>query len=133
MRVAIESLRTGETYSYRWRGALPNMAFLRVEVGRHEVRTTAACRTNTRTWVETVRVKEKTAQRTVSQGEWRRIKRGMSADRVRQIVGYAGEGYRYGYGGLSRRRYDMMRFWRWSIVEYRHGRVVSKWWNVAHD
>ena len=87
----------------------------------------------TRNWVETVQVKEKTAQRIVSWDEWRRIKRGMTVDRLRQIVGYSGPVYRYGYGGLSNRRYDMMAFWRFSIVEYRDGRVVSKLWNAAHD
>ena len=133
VKVAIESLHTGETYNYRWRGALPNMAFPRVEVGRYEVRTTGTCGTTTKTWVETVRVREKTPERTVSRAEWRRIKRGMTVERVRQIIGYNGEVYRYGYGGRTSHRYDMMPFWRFSIVEYRNGRVVSKMWNVDHD
>ena len=64
--VVIVSLRSGETFNYRWRGALPSMAFPRVEVGRYAVRTAGICGTTTRTWVETVRVKEKTPERTVS-------------------------------------------------------------------
>ena len=133
VRVAIESLRTGKTFNYRWHGALPNMAFPRVEVGRYEVRTKATCGTTTKTWDEVVRVKEKTHERTVSRAEWRRIKRGMTADRVRRIIGYDGEVYRYGYGGLTNHRYDVMSFWRFSIVEYRNGHVVSKMWDVPHD
>ena len=133
VEVVIESLRTGETYNYRWRGALPNMAFPRVEVGRYEVRTNGTCGTTTKVWVEMVRVKEKSHERTVSRAEWRRIRPGMSVDRVRQIIGYNGAVYRYGYGKRSSHRYDMMPFWRWSLVEYRSGRVISKLWNAAHD
>ena len=44
------------------------------------------------TWVEPARVREKTAERTVSPEQWRRIKRGMTVERVGQIVGYSGGG-----------------------------------------
>ena len=78
VRVRIESETTGYTYTYRWRGALPVVGFPRVEPGRYEVRTKATCGTTTKTWVESVEVKEKTAERTVSPAEWRRVKRGMT-------------------------------------------------------
>jgi hypothetical protein len=131
-RVVIESLATGRTWTYHWTGALPGMAVTRVEVGSYEVRTRGTCRGTTRRWVETVRVKEKTAQTTVSIAEWRRIKRGMTPQRVARIVGYHGDSAGR-FAGQVARRYHMMRFWRWSIVYYRNGHVVSKAWNVGHD
>ena len=133
VRVRIESETTGYTYTYRWRGALPVVGFPRVEPGRYEVRTKATCGTTTKTWVESVEVKEKTAERTVSPAEWRRVKRGMTLERVREIIGYSGQLAGNSYGGASYRTYEMMPFWRYSILEFRHGRVVSKLWNAAHD
>jgi hypothetical protein len=132
VRSVIQNTATGQTWTYRWRGALPGYGFPRVEVGQYEVRTRATCGTTTRRWTDTVRVEEKTPERTVSRAEWRKIKRGMTVDRVAQIVGYRGvRGGRH--AGTVTRTYDMMRFWRWSVIEYREGRVVYKRWNVDHD
>jgi hypothetical protein len=129
VRVDFESLRTGRTHTYQWTGSLPNMGFPRVEVGRYRVTTAATCRGTTRTREQNVTVREKAPRTTVSRAEWRRIKRGMTVERVRRIVGYAGESM----PGSTGRIYDMMPFWRWSVVDYRNGRVVSKMWNVGHD
>lgn len=131
-RVVIESLGTGETWRYRWRGVLPGYGFPRVDLGQYEVRTRGTCGQRTRNWTETLRVREKTVERTVSRPEWRRIRRGMSTDRVAKIIGYDGK-FAGRWRGKRMRQYDMMPFWRWSIVEYRDGRVVSKHWNVGHD
>jgi single stranded DNA-binding protein len=68
----------------------------------------------------------------LSRAEFRRIKKGMTPDEVRDIVGYRGKAA--GRFGKTRfRTYDMMAFWRWSLVIHKDGNVRSKRWNVEHD
>ena len=124
--------RPGYTRTYRWKGALPGVYFPRVKVGTYRSTTTAWCRTNKATRTQAVRVTEKTLQTTISRAEFRRIKRGMSRDRVRHIVGYPGLDAGT-YAGEATRNYDMMAFWRWASITYRDGRVVRKAWDVDHD
>lgn len=123
---------TGWTRTYRWTGALPGMYFPRVPVGTYESTTTGKCRKVEKTRVQTVTVKEKTLDGTVSRGEWVQIRRGMTRAQVADIVGNAGRDP-FRWDGKLTVTYDMMRFWRWSLISYRDGRVVEKLWNVAHD
>ena len=123
---------TGWTRTYRWTGSLPGMYFPRVRVGTYESSTTGRCRTVEKTRVETVTIEEKTLDGTVSRGEWVQIRRGMTRAQVAGIVGNPGRDPSRWDGKLTM-TYDMMRFWRWSFITYRDGRVVDKLWNVAHD
>ena len=123
---------TGWTRTYRWTGDLPGVYFPRVAVGTYESTTTGKCRTVERTRLETVTVEEKTLDGTVSRGEWVQIRRGMTRAQVAEIVGNDGRDPSR-WDGRVTMTYDMMRFWRWSFITYRHGRVVDKLWNVAHD
>ena len=132
VRWVLENTATGYTRTYRWKGALPGVYFPRVKVGTYRSTTTAWCRTNKATRTQTVRVTEKTLRTTISHAEFRRIKRGMSRDRVRHIVGYPGLDAGT-YAGERTRNYDMMAFWRWASITYRDGRVVRKAWDVDHD
>ena len=132
VRWVLENTATGSTHTYRWKGALPGVYFPRVRVGTYRSTTTAWCRSNRATRTQSVRVTEKTLQNTISRPEFRRIKRGMSRDRVRHIVGYPGVDAGT-YAGETTRNYDMMAFWRWASITYRDGHVVRKAWDVEHD
>lgn len=132
VRVVMKSLESDWTRSFRWRGAFPAAGFPRAAVGQYKIRTAAWCHGNKRTRTELVTVVEKTRRATVSSGEFRRIKRGMTRERVREIVGYGGTAAGF-YAGKRVRTYDMMAFWAFAIVEYREGRVVRGSWDVDHD
>ena len=69
---------------------------------------------------------------TVSRAEWQRIKRGMTRAEVAAIVGSDGRDP-FRYAGRVTVTYDLMAFWKWSLIEYRGGRVTAKYWNVGHD
>lgn len=116
---------------WRYRGSYPGMYFPRVAVGRYRLTTRASCHRARARRVEVATVRRKTLRTTISPREFRRIKSGMSRDRVRRIVGYDGSGTRL--GRQMWRSYDMMKFWAYTSVEFRRGRVVSKSWNVDHD
>lgn len=123
---------SGYSRTFRWRGALPGVAFPRVAVGTYVSRTTAWCGRQQAVRTQTVVVWQKTARTTVSRAEFRRIHRGMTAARVREIVGYRGR-FAGHWGARTFRNYDLMAFWRWSQIDYRDGRVVAKHWDVDHD
>jgi hypothetical protein len=128
----LKSKVTGNTRIFHWRGVRPGIHFPRVAVGSYRSTTTAWCRDNRERRVSTVRVWQKTAANTMSKAEFRHIKRGMAPDRVRRIVGYSGRAAG-SYGGEKMRAYDIMPFWRWTVIVYRDGEVVRKYWNVDHD
>lgn len=131
VRTVIEGVGNGFRDVYEYRGTYPGYGFPRVTVGRYEVTTTARCGSTKATRVETVRVREKSAKRTVSRAEFSRIKRGMTRARVKKIIGYDGRGSRY--AGEMTRTYDMMPFWQIALVVFRDDRVVKKHWRVGHD
>lgn len=132
VRWTVTRLATGRSRTYRWTGALPGMHFPRVAVGRYRVRTVATCRGTSARKVDTVRVREKTYNGTVSRSEFRRVTRGMTRAQVAEIIGNDGRDP-FRYNGVTTRTYDMMAFWSWSIIRYRDGRVVDKFWDVGHD
>ncbi len=77
-------------------------------------------------------LEQETAASTVSRAEGRQIRTGTTRARVRQIVGNGGRDP-YRYDGHSQRTYDMVPFWRWSVIRFRAGRVTDTWWDVGHD
>ena len=113
VRWTLRNPDTGYSRTFRWRGVLPGIAFPRVEVGTYTSRTVARCRDRKKVRTQAVTVKQKTARTTISRTEFRRIHRGMTPDRVRDIVGYRGVAAGH-YAGKRLRNYDMMRFWRWT-------------------
>jgi len=123
---------TGTSRTFRWRGALPGLYFPRVRVGTYHSETRVTCRGNTVTRTHQLRIKQKTPATTVSRREFRRIHRGMTRAEVTDAVGTRGRDCSR-YGRQMTCTYDLMRFWRWSIVAFRKGEVVDKYWNVAHD
>lgn len=131
-RWVLTNTETGYSRTFKWRGSYPGLYFPRVKVGRYRSTTVAWCGTDKARAVQTVEVGQKTYKTTVSKAEWRRIKVGMTPQRVRQIVGYGGVASP-GYAGERSRTYDMMAFWRWSIVVYKNGKVTKKYWDVGHD
>lgn len=131
-RWVLSNADSGYSRTFRWRGTLPGIAFPRVAVGTYTSETTAWCGRHRAVRTQTLLVKQKTARTTVSPAEFRRIHRGMTAARVRHIVGYRGA-YSWRWSGKTSRTYDMMAFWRWAQVVYRDGRVVEKYWDVGHD
>ena len=128
----LTSRATGESQTYRWRGAYPGMHFPRVDAGRYRSRTTAWCRGNRTSRVHRIRVAQKTHKRTVSRPEFNRVERGMTRLEVREAVGFGGRDCS-AYNGRRTCVYDMMPFWRWSFITFKDGGVVSKLWDVAHD
>lgn len=123
---------SGYSRTFTWKGALPGLYFPRVKVGTYRSTTTAWCKDNKARRVSTVTVWQKTAKNTMSKPEFRRIKKGMTPDQVRRIVGYSGSDSG-SYNGEKMRAYDIMPFWRWTIVVYKNGKVIRKDWNVDHD
>jgi len=105
---------------------------LRYPVGRYRVTTTATCGTHHATNRSTVRIGQKTAATTISRTEFRRLRRGMTRAQVTRIVGSQGPTYQEGNGRTST-SFDLMPFWRFTFLGFRDGRLVSKWWDVAHD
>lgn len=130
-RVVMSALDSDWRRVYEWRGAYPAAGFPRAAVGDYQIRTVAWCRGNRLSRTEVVTVKEKTPRRTISRAEFDQIRRGMTRERVREIVGYDGE-FAGRYRGTFR-TYDMMAFWAWASVLYRDGRVARKYWDVDHD
>jgi hypothetical protein len=131
-RWVLMNLDTGYSHTFTMRWATPGMASPRVAVGTYTSRTTAWCGTHKAIRTETLVVKQKTARTTISMAEFRSIRRGMTTDQVRDIIGYHGR-YAGRWAGKTSRVYDMMAFWRWSQIAYRDGRVAAKYWNVPHD
>ncbi|MEV7431848.1 hypothetical protein AB0N29_19710 [Nocardioides sp. NPDC092400] len=132
VRWVLANAETGYSRTFRWRGSLPGLYFPRVEAGTYRSTVVAWCGKAKARDVHSVEVGQKTHQTTVSKAEFRRVKVGMTPQRVRQIVGYGGVATPV-YAGERTRTYDMMAFWRWSVVVYRHGKVVRKYWDVDHD
>jgi hypothetical protein len=132
VRWRVTRLSTGTSRTYRWRGGGPGMAFPRVPTGRYRVVTVARCGESRGRQVERLAVREKTLDGTVSRAEFRQVRRGMTRARVARIVGNDGRDP-WSYRGRTTRTYDMMAFWRWSLITYRDGRVVRKMWDVGHD
>ena len=132
VRWTLRNPDTGYSRTFRWRGALPGIAFPRVEVGTYTSRTVARCRDRKKVRIQTVTVKQKTARTTISRSEFRHIRRGMTPEDVRDIVGYRGR-FAGGIGAKKFRNYDLMRSWRWTSITYRDGVVRDKYWNVDHD
>ncbi len=128
----LTSVKTGKSHTYRWTGALPGMYFPRVRVGAYRSKTTAWCRGERLTRTHTVRVAQKTPATTISRAEFRRIRRGMTRARVRNMLGLDGKAC-WKYAARTTCNYDMMAFWAWATVTYRDGRVVAKQWDVDHD
>jgi hypothetical protein len=128
VRWTVRNVRTGRRRTFRWAGTKRG-AFPRVRVGTYA--STAAARCGARRTVrhDTVVVLRKTHATTMSRREFRHIRRGMTVVRVRGIVGYAGRSSSI-HGAVQRIRYDIMPFDRWTTVTYRHGRVVTKHWDV---
>ena len=132
MRWVVTNVTTGDSETFRWRGDGPGHYFPRLEPGTYQSKTTAWCNGHKAVQRHTDTIEEKTADTTVSRREFRQIRPGMTPAQVRHIVGYGGwsDGP---HGGQVTRTYDMMAFWRWSLVTFRHGQVVDKYWNVGHD
>jgi len=128
----LTNTETGWSRTYEWVGSLPGMYFPRVPVGEYLSESSATCRRVTRTRSEVVTVEEKTLEGTVSRAEWDQIRRGMTRVEVADIVGSNGRDP-FRWDGRLGVTYDMMPFWRWSLINYRNGRVVEKHWNVGHD
>lgn len=128
----LTSLATEESQTYRWRGALPGVHFPRVDAGPYHSRTVAWCRGDKTTRVHELRVAQKTYRRTVSRREFRKVRRGMTRAEVREVVGFGGRDCS-AHGGRRTCVYDMMAFWRWSLITFEDGEVVSKSWDVGHD
>lgn len=129
----VNNVATGQQQTYSWSGAVPAAKFPRVDPGAYASTTVATCKGRQTTRTETVVVTRKTRRTTVSHAEFHRIARGMSLKKVDRIVGYTGRSS----WPVGRRReavaYDMNRFWSWASVTFRHGHVVAKHWDVAHD
>lgn len=132
VRTVIAGVTSDFRKVYRYRGTYPGYGFPRVSVGDYRVKTIAYCRGIRSKRSELVTVVEKTRRRTISRAEFRAVKRGMSARRVREIVGYGGE-FTGPYDGRGFRTYDMMAFWAIAVIEFQDGRVTRKFWDVGHD
>ncbi len=128
----LRNRKAGWAQSWHWTGSLPGRYFPRVEAGRYESTTVATCGDVTLESTHELRVKEKTRAGTVSKGEWKKIRKGMTRAKVKAIVGSNGRDAST-VGKKTTVTYDMMPFYRWSHVVYRNGKVVDKEWNVAHD
>lgn len=131
VRTVVEGIDNDFRRVWRYRGSLPGLYFPRVEVGRYRLTTRGVCGQKTATRVEVVKVRQKVARTTVSRSEWQQVDRGMTRGEVRRIIGYDGTGSRR--GRVMHRSYDMMPFWSVSVVKFRDGRVVAKYWDLDHD
>jgi hypothetical protein len=123
---------TGEKETFRWTGSLPNVAFPRVEPGHYISYAVARCGDARATRRQGLEVLQKTAETTISRAEFKEIKDGMTRRQVKGIVGYGGKSLG-DYENEHGRSYDLMPFWRWSIVVFTDGLVTDKLWDVAHD
>lgn len=132
MRWRVVNDATGQVTSFGWFDAYPGMRFPRLEVGTYTSKVVVRCRSNQAMRTHHFTIGQKTARSTISYAEFRRVEVGMSRQRVRQVVGNGGVDP-FSYGGITNRTFHQMRFWAWSIIEFRHGRVHRKFWNVGHD
>lgn len=132
MRWRVVNDATGAVTSFGWFDAYPGMRFPRLEVGTYTSKVVVRCRGTQAARTHRFTIQEKTAKGTISYPEFRRVKVGMPLQRVRRIVGNAGVDP-FSYGGNTNRTFHQMRFWAWSVIEFRHGRVHRKFWNVGHD
>ena len=132
VRWSLRNEETGQKETFRWIGSLPNIAFPRVPPGRYVSYAVARCGDVKATRRQRLEVVQKTAETTISKAEYRAIKDGMTRREVKQIVGYGGR--RHGtHKNMHGRAYDLMPFWRWTIVVFTDGLVTHKMWDVPHD
>lgn len=131
-KMVLKNLVNGNRGVFRWRDSLPGYWFPRLVVGEFKATTTVRCAGYTRVRTQRVEIEQKTHESTVSRAEWRRVRVGMSRERVARVVGTDGRDP-FRYGGRSTRTYDNMPFWAWSNIAYRNGRVVEKYWQPGHD
>jgi hypothetical protein len=131
-RMVVTSHRTDKVRTFLWKGALPGMHHPRFAPGTYTVRTVAWCRGNRKVRSETVRIHEKTNRGTISRMEFNKVRRGMTRERVARIVGNNGRDP-FSYSGRTTWTYDNMAYWAWSIITYRNGRVIEKYWDTDHD
>lgn len=118
--------------TFRWTGSYPGAYFPRVAVGEYKVITVAKCDGVRRSRTQVVEVVQKTPETTISRSEFKRVQAGMTRAEVEEVVGYAGTSVGT-YRRTESRLYDNMKFWSWSIIEYRRGIVYDKYFNVGHD
>ena len=132
VRWVLTHVETGEKETFRWTGAFPNMAFPRVEVGHYTSYAVARCGDVKETRSQGLEVLQKTAATTMSRAEFKAIRDGMTRREVKAIVGYGGKSlgdYKNEHG----RRYDLMPFWRWTVIVFTDSLVTDKLWDVPHD
>ena len=124
----LTDLGTGASRRWHWAGADHRTRFPRVDPGRYWSTIRAACAGTFAERAQTLVVTEKTARRTVSQAEFARIHRGMTAPQVAAVIGYPG--YRVGgtAGHRMYRLYDRMAFTQTAEVVFWFGRVEQKYW-----
>lgn len=132
MRWRIVNDATGAVTSFGWFDAYPGMRFPRLEVGTYTSKVVVRCGSSRATGTHRFTIREKTAKGTISYPEFRRITVGMPLQRVRRIVGNAGVDP-FSYGGITNRTFHQMKFWAYSVIEFRNGRVYRKSWGVGHD
>ena len=132
MRWRVVNDSTGEVTSFDWFKAYPGMRFPRLAVGTYTSKVVARCRSNQATRTHRFTIGQKTARSTISMAEFRRVKVGMSRQRVREIVGNGGVDP-FSYDGLTSRTFHQMEFWSWSVIQFRDGRLHRKFWSVGHD
>ena len=132
VRWDLTDVESGEKQTFRWTGALPNIAFPRLPVGLYTSHTVARCGEVKATRNQDLEVLQKTAETTMSRAEFKALEDGTTRREVREIVGYGGRSagsYKNEHG----RTYDLMPFWHWSQVVFTDGLLTDKYWDVAHD
>ena len=132
VRWDLTSEETGETQTFRWTGALPNIAFPRVEPGHYTSFAVARCGDVKAERRQDLEVVQKTPETTMSRAEFKAIKDGMTRRDVKEIVGYGGKSagnYKNEHG----RTYDLMPFWHWTMLVFTDGLLTDKYSDVPHD
>lgn len=110
MRWRVENHATGEVVCFDWLDAHPGMHFPRLAVGTHTSEVTVRCRSKVATRTHQFTIRRKTVKSTISVPEFRRVKVGMTRQRVRHIVGNGGVAPD-SYDGNTARTFHLVRFW----------------------
>ncbi|NPC97834.1 hypothetical protein [Nocardioides sp. zg-DK7169] len=132
MRWSMKNVKTGRKVRFGWFDGYPGMRFPRLKVGTYASFAVVKCGSSRTARRDRFTIHQKTRRSTISRAEFTRIKDGMTLRQVRAIVGNRGV-WPFTYDGTTSRTFHQMRFWAWSIIRFKNGRVVDTWWNVGHD
>jgi len=117
----IVNTKTKKTIHRSW---MFGMSYVSVPPGTYRVTIKATCNGASSSYTGTRTVKRETDKNTITKSEFKRIKKGMSLNKVKTIVG--NKGLAFGSTHLL----DHRGSFGWAELSIKNGKVAGKWWHA---